>query len=84
MGLGMYTICRQIELIAQSQGEGSSLAQGRAIQLRSARLAPNGNQKAEKPMPDISVRRSNKRRQAEVRLPGIGEEVAYALLWSKM
>jgi len=80
----MYTICRQIELIAQSQGEGSSLAQGRVIQFSPARTAPNGTQKAEKLAPDISVRRSNERRQAEVRLPGIGEEVAYALLWSKM
>jgi len=79
----MYTICRQIELIAQSQDEGS-LAQDRVIQFCSARTAPNGNQKAEKLALDYPVRRSNKRRQAEVRLPGIGEEVAYALLWSKM
>jgi hypothetical protein len=80
----MYTICRQIELIAQSQGEGLAVAQGRVIQFCPARTTPNGIQGTEKLALDISVRGSTERRQAEVRLPGLGEEVAYALLWSKM
>jgi hypothetical protein len=80
----MYTICRQIELIAQSQGEGLAVAQGRVMQICPARTTQNGIQRTEKLAPDISVRHSTGRPQAEVKLPGLGEEVAYALLWSKM
>jgi hypothetical protein len=83
----MNTSCREFDLIRQSQcaGWAEGVAQRRTVQFCSAQPAakPNGAQVTEKVPSEIAVRPGTER-QAAVILPGVGEELAYALLWSRM
>jgi hypothetical protein len=83
----MNASCRQFDLIGQSQcgGWAEGVAQRQIVQFCSARPArkPTGAQVTENVLPAITAWPGTER-QAAVTLPGIGEELAYALLWSKM
>jgi hypothetical protein len=82
----MNATCKHLELIGLSQCEAwtEGVAQNRIAEFGLARPAPNGAQTTERAPREIAVKPAAERRQAGVRLPGLCEEFAYALLWSKM